>query len=600
MSTDSGMDRPIAAVVVTFRRPRHLAVTLRHLLAQHHPLARIVVVDNGGDDGARAALAMLRDVPVGGDVALEVLQAPSNPGFGAGLQVGIDHLQARHPEIWAVLTCDDDSTAPPELLGLAAAVMRADDDVGMVTTKPATDRVTGLQWGGRALPRVGLVDHALLRAAALEHVTFRDDLFMMLEDVDLSRRLRRAGWQIAVVDVAVDREYLGAAGNPPWRGYYQTRNEVRIALDSHRPRDVVAAMMRLGRHLAVSVYIGLSQRDPGHLAGMLAARARGVLDGLRGRMGRHPQYPGDDAPAAVAVTPADGGDPVTRVAIVVPVRNERTRLPQQIDALRAEVSADAGQRRVEFVVADNGSTDDTVAVARRALAGLPHARVIDASARPGAAAARNIAVAALDADAFLFTDADDVVEPGWLRAHLLAFDQGADVTLGAWYIPQRNGSRERAETHLELWGRPYALGANHGVRRRVFGAVGGYSEDIGFIEDAEFSWRCEDAGFRLVPVPDAVIRRSIPVGAIARFRRHLAYGRGQRGLIASGRAPLRPMVIRWRTLKQLAWLVLHGHHVLTPATRADWCGRVGRALGVLLPSGPGDGPGRAALPQPPT
>ena len=62
-----------------------------------------------------------------------------------------------------------------------------------------------------------------------------------------------------------------------------------------------------------------------------------------------------------------------------------------------------------FLVADNGSTDGSAEVAKTYSDRLD-VRVVDSSARSGAAAARNVGAASAEGRHFVFIDADDVIE----------------------------------------------------------------------------------------------------------------------------------------------------------------------------------------------
>ena len=113
------------------------------------------------------------------------------------------------------------------------------------------------------------------------------------------------------------------------------------------------------------------------------------------------------------------------LTVVIPAYNEAPRIERQLGAL-------ATQRYDgpwEVVVGDNGSTDDTRARAEAWRDRLP-VRVVDASHRRGAAAARNQAVAHAAGDGLLFCDADDAVADGWLEAHAAALGNG-DLVAGA-------------------------------------------------------------------------------------------------------------------------------------------------------------------------
>lgn len=107
--------------------------------------------------------------------------------------------------------------------------------------------------------------------------------------------------------------------------------------------------------------------------------------------------------------------------MVFPTKNEAQRLPRTLDALaRARW---AGVLRFEVIVADDGSTDETVRVAR-------DARVVQA-AQPGVGAAVRAGVLAARGDRVLVCDADGAVPFDDLCVLWEALDLGFDVAAGS-------------------------------------------------------------------------------------------------------------------------------------------------------------------------
>ncbi len=115
--------------------------------------------------------------------------------------------------------------------------------------------------------------------------------------------------------------------------------------------------------------------------------------------------------------------PVTQplVSVVVPAYNAARFLP---DALRSALSQE--HVRVECVVVDDGSTDDTPAV----MAQFPAVRY-HRQPNAGVSAARNQGVALSSGSFVAFLDADDAWLPGKLAAQLALFSQ--DPGLGLAY-----------------------------------------------------------------------------------------------------------------------------------------------------------------------
>ena len=103
------------------------------------------------------------------------------------------------------------------------------------------------------------------------------------------------------------------------------------------------------------------------------------------------------------------GEPV-ELSVIIAARNAADVLPAMLKTLAAQTWTGAW----EVIVADNGSVDDTAAVAETFSSVLPRLRVIDAGQAPGQAHARNVGVTVAEGTSIAFVDADDEVEPGYV------------------------------------------------------------------------------------------------------------------------------------------------------------------------------------------
>lgn len=99
------------------------------------------------------------------------------------------------------------------------------------------------------------------------------------------------------------------------------------------------------------------------------------------------------------------------ISFVVPARNEAAGIGVCVDALVRQ----GDSATVEVIVVDNGSTDDTAAIANA------HGARVVPEPRPGLAHARQAGLMAAHAPILVFVDADTLVPPGWARAALAEF-----------------------------------------------------------------------------------------------------------------------------------------------------------------------------------
>ncbi len=191
---------------------------------------------------------------------------------------------------------------------------------------------------------------------------------------------------------------------------------------------------------------------------------------------------------------------MTRVAVCVPVYDEASHLR----TLLASIEDD-----VHVIVAVDGGDPSCVRVAEEA-----GAQVVVVTPNQGSYAARNAAIDALppDADVVLFTDADCVVTPGWVREHVAALAD-ADLSGGGveWLFSSPPTPAEWVDSQRHLHQRlyverdGYAATCNLAVRRSVLDTMR-FDASLRTGGDAEFGRRATANGYRLVYTEKAAIR----------------------------------------------------------------------------------------------
>ncbi len=124
--------------------------------------------------------------------------------------------------------------------------------------------------------------------------------------------------------------------------------------------------------------------------------------------------------------------------VLVPVFNEAANIEGLCDALRKLQAEVAGQHRLAFILVDDGSSDDTVAVARRAAAGLElQVLVHDANRGPGAAFATGFAYLAerLQPDDWVVTmEGDNTSRHELVKQMLVRAGEGFDAVFASPYL----------------------------------------------------------------------------------------------------------------------------------------------------------------------
>jgi glycosyltransferase involved in cell wall biosynthesis len=171
------------------------------------------------------------------------------------------------------------------------------------------------------------------------------------------------------------------------------------------------------------------------------------------------------------------------ISLVIPCYNEAALLPRllaSIDVARLAFSADAGA--VEVIVADNASTDDTMAIAT-----AHGCRVVSTPVRR-IGAVRNAGAAAARGDVVAFIDADSSIHPDTFTAIATLLNR-PDVIGGSTGATMERWSAGIALSYGLFLPLVWATNMDIGVvfcRRDDFVAIGGYNESMQFAEDVKF------------------------------------------------------------------------------------------------------------------
>ena len=282
-------------------------------------LVAVVLNWNGGDD-TLDALASLGDLPVicvdngstdGSDVLVEerfpdveLLRTGANLGFAGGNNAGIRRALERGAD-W-VLLLNNDAAAEPRLAAALGRAASARPDAGLLACTVLSRDGGAVQYAGATfnarlgysgrvattvpdgLTDVDRADGAALAVSrrAIEHAGPLDEaLFMYVEDVDWSLRVRRAGFAVVLVPGArVRHKGSGSSGGraSTTNLYYDTRNTIVVAERFARlPRGLRAAR----RGVIVGAHLVQAASHPRRLEAAGAVLA-GWRDARAGRLGQ--------------------------------------------------------------------------------------------------------------------------------------------------------------------------------------------------------------------------------------------------------------------------------------------------------------------------
>jgi N-acetylglucosaminyl-diphospho-decaprenol L-rhamnosyltransferase len=293
----------LAVILVAHQSAAHLPVTLAALQPQLREGDELLIVDNASSDS-----------PGGGPV----LRLEENVGFAGGCNAGAAATSA--PLLFFL---NPDAVPASGCLNALRAAADAHADWGAwqaLVTLPGREEVNtrggeihwlGVGWsggfGGRAADArgdgvVGFASGAALvvrREAWNAAGGFDGSYFMYGEDLDLSLRLRLAGWEVGVAGGAmVEHDYEFAKGESKW--FLLERNRWTTVLGVY-PAALLFALLPALLAAEAAFFLAAAR------GGWLGAKARASLAVLRGLPGALRRRAAVQASATVSPSEFAGG-----------------------------------------------------------------------------------------------------------------------------------------------------------------------------------------------------------------------------------------------------------------------------------------------------
>jgi glycosyltransferase involved in cell wall biosynthesis len=231
-----------------------------------------------------------------------------------------------------------------------------------------------------------------------------------------------------------------------------------------------------------------------------------------------------------AMTGGKGNPALMKLSVIIPCYNGAKTIGAQLEALASQQWSGPW----EVIFADNGSTDETLAIVEQYREKLPNLRLVKASAVRTAAHAMNAGARVATGEALLFCDADDEVGEGWLAAMAEALSKHDFVACRTdarklnppWLAESLGSSQESGLRGLAFAPQIYYAGCGTiGVKRSLLlETARGFDESMQQIFDTMLCVQLQLAGTKLHFVPNAVlhVRHRNTLSAI--FHQGVGYG----------------------------------------------------------------------------
>jgi len=268
-------DRLITAsiVIVNYNGGDAIMECLNSVLSQLEAGVEVIVVDNLSVDGSPEAIKVRFP-------EVQLILAGANRGFGAGNNLGIRNAHGKYVVFLNPDTLVREGWLAPLIgelereadVGLVTARILMADDPATVNTCGNTVHLTGITLcRGLGLPEdsfnrvedVGAVSGAAfaMRRELFEELGgFDEEMFLYMEDTDLSLRVRLSGWRCVLVPASVVLHRY-ALKMTPMKVFYQERNRYLMMLKSLRwPTIFVLFPAAVLAELISWVFVALKDR----------------------------------------------------------------------------------------------------------------------------------------------------------------------------------------------------------------------------------------------------------------------------------------------------------------------------------------------------
>ncbi|NTU41851.1 MAG: glycosyltransferase [Nitrospirales bacterium] len=221
-----------------------------------------------------------------------------------------------------------------------------------------------------------------------------------------------------------------------------------------------------------------------------------------------------------------------RTTFVIPTLNMESYLPLCLDAIGKQTVA---PDEYEIIVVDNGSTDRTVAIARKY-----GAFVLDVPGK-SIAALRNRGAEKAQGEFIAFIDADCIISSQWLANAIRHFHDPKVAAVGAYTTVPDDATWVESYWSLQnrgvegVFSTSWLPSANLFVKKIFFMEIGGFNENLETCEDSDFGYRLSNkysvlSDFALVSVH---LRDPKTIGQF--YRKEKWRGKGNlRGLFSHG------------------------------------------------------------------
>jgi len=191
------------------------------------------------------------------------------------------------------------------------------------------------------------------------------------------------------------------------------------------------------------------------------------------------------------------------ISIIIPTFNSEKFLAQCLDAVKGQNISDG---QIEIIIADNGSTDSTVDIAKKYTGNI----IVEENAN--VSGLRNIGAKQSKGDILFFLDSDCVPANGWIENALRIIETQNVGATGCWYQISNDSTwvEKVWDAHMS-WRREtgryvsWIPSGNLIIKKNVFDSVNGFNDELQTGEDTDICNRLVNSGNNIFASPDIAV-----------------------------------------------------------------------------------------------
>lgn len=226
-----------------------------------------------------------------------------------------------------------------------------------------------------------------------------------------------------------------------------------------------------------------------------------------------------------------------KISIVTPMYNSKQYIGRMIQAVN---DLDYPKDKIEIIIIDNGSDDDSVEIAEE--------MGVSCSVMKGVSIShmRNAGAAKASGEVLGFVDSDCLVSRDWAKRAIEFISEEVGIVGGYYGLGDSPGWIEKTWHGLkkDITGDvSFVSAGNMVIKAKLFKQIGGFDEIVETGEDWDFCQRVIGAGYRVVNQPSLHVKhlgnyKSL-IGIIKKER---WYGRGMFSVL-KGRMATKPLIV---------------------------------------------------------